>query len=226
MKYLFTFLFACCFFGPLSGAESTSWTRCKQQVVAKLPMVQGWCTPEKALRMMELIHQVNPDVCVEVGVFGGSSFYPTAAAMAFNKHGMGYAIDPWKNSDCVIGETGENQDWWSKVNLDEVMNGFIHVMHVNKLDSYYKLMRMTSRESVTHFADESIDILHIDGNHSVDSALFDVQHWLPKVKKGGYIWFDDMNWESTGPAIDYLLQYCVMDPSSKRTDLYGLFQKK
>jgi hypothetical protein len=87
-------------------------------------------------------------------------------------------------------------------------------------------MRMTSKESVIFFPDNSIDILHIDGNHSEDPALFDAKNWLPKVRPGGYIWFDDANWPTTKKAVDYLLETCELDPSSKREDAYLLLRKR
>ena len=74
-------------------------------------------------------------------------------------------------------------------------------------------MKMTSEEALQHFADESIDILHIDGNHTADVALSDAYMWLPKVKKGGYIWFDDANWPTTAKAGAYLREHCTLNPS-------------
>lgn len=54
-------------------------------------------------------------------------------------------------------------------------------------------MCMSSRHALSHFMNESIDILHINGNHTEANALADVQMFLPKLKKGGYLWFDDVN---------------------------------
>ena len=71
-------------------------------------------------------------------------------------------------------------------------------------------MKTTSAKAVEEFEDESIDILHIDGNHTEDSAYFDAVHWLPKVKQGGYIWFDDVNWSTTNKAVRYMKDYCTL----------------
>ena len=54
-----------------------------------------------------------------------------------------------------------------------------------------------------------IDILHIDGNHSEEASFFDIVTYYPKVKSGGYIWFDDKNWATTKKAIDYLYENCI-----------------
>ena len=86
-------------------------------------------------------------------------------------------------------------------------------------------MRRTSEQTYSYFADESIDFLHIDGNHSEESSVFDVTYWLPKVKKGGVICFDDAWWESTQKAIKLLLQDCdLMEESSPKRQY--IFVKK
>ena len=83
---------------------------------------------------------------------------------------------------------------------------------------------MTGSSALDHFADESIDILHVDGNHTQDIALGDVQMYLPKVKKGGYIWLDDANWETTHLAREFLFANCMKD-ELRSTDEYFLFKK-
>jgi hypothetical protein len=57
-------------------------------------------------------------------------------------------------------------------------------------------------------------LLHVDGNHCERLAYEDAVNYLPKVKKNGFIFFDDSNWvesgdkPSTGKAIEYLLKFC------------------
>ena len=46
-------------------------------------------------------------------------------------------------------------------------------------------MRITGLQALDLFADESIDILHVDGNHTENVALNDAKQYLPKVKKEG-----------------------------------------
>lgn len=180
---------------------------------------------DKANRMMNLIYETKPELCVEVGVFGGSSYFPTASALQYNKKGRGHAIDPWKKGPCIVGQTGVHREWWSKVNLDSIYQGFTVLLQRHKLEKITTILRMTSQEALDSFEDESIDILHIDGNHAEESALYDAQHWLKKVKIGGYIWFDDTDWDSTQKAVTYLLGSCQMDGQSHLRDPYMLFKK-
>ena len=199
---------------------SDNWDAYQSEVLKEHPNFFGWCPKDKAVQIMNLIHAHQCQVCVEVGVLGGSSFFPMASALAFNRQGIAYAIDPWTNEACLVGY--EEMDdkyhkYWGKLDLDKVMDKFIGGMRNNGLDSTYLIMRMSSAQAYPHFNDESIDFLHIDGNHSEQAALFDVTHWLPKVKKGGVICFDDAWWESTQPAIKILLEQCeIMKESSPK----------
>ena len=52
------------------------------------------------------------------------------------------------------------------------------------------------------------DILHIDGNHSEATSLYDVKKWTPLVKPGGLIIFDDTTWGTTGRAVQWLDENC------------------
>jgi predicted O-methyltransferase YrrM len=49
-----------------------------------------------------------------------------------------------------------------------------------------------------------IDLLHIDGSHSVNEALHDVTNWTKLVSPGGYVVLDDINWPSVDLAHTYL----------------------
>ncbi len=207
-------------------ATDVSWQSYQRKVLSHQTSVQGWCTEEKARRMMDLICEVKPQVCVEIGVFGGSSIYPTASALKFLKEGKVYAIDPWMNAYCLDGYAPDdaNYQWWNSIDLDGIYRGFLGMLNRFQLKPYCMVMRMSALEALDYFADESIDILHIDGNHTEDVALSDAQMYFPKVKKGGYIWFDDANWSTTLPAKEFLILNCVKD-ETRSTDEYVLFRK-
>lgn len=50
-----------------------------------------------------------------------------------------------------------------------------------------KIMKITSMEAVKHIADNSLDFVFIDGNHSYSYVLEDVTEWTKKVKPGGIV---------------------------------------
>lgn len=165
----------------------------KAKVAAKLPAIHGWCSAEKSDAMIDLILNTKPKVCVEIGVFAGSSILPTASALKCLGRGKVYAIDPWKTNECLRGmKESAHLEWWSNVNLNDIYLLFIKLLREEKISEYCKVLKMSSKEAVD-FVPKTIDILHIDGNHCEEAALFDAQTYIPKVKPGGYIWFDDID---------------------------------
>jgi SAM-dependent methyltransferase len=48
-------------------------------------------------------------------------------------------------------------------------------------------LRMSSLEASKRFSDGSLDVVFLDGDHSYELTLQDVQAWLPKVKAGGFL---------------------------------------
>jgi hypothetical protein len=225
-KIFFSFIFIC---GFSYGHSDDQWNEYQQTVLSEKPNFSGWCPVEKAKQIMNILHSHPSDICVELGVFGGSSFFPIVATLAYKQQGMAYAIDPWENAPCLEGNEHwkeQNNGYWEKIDLNKVMNKFIASMNRNGLDNYYTIKRMISQQAYSDFEDESIDFLHIDGNHSEGASLFDVTHWLPKVKKGGVICFDDAWWASTKKAVQLLLQDCdLMEESSPKWQ-YIFVQKR
>jgi hypothetical protein len=205
------------------------WDDYQKKILSEQPNFSGWCPVEKAKHIMNILYSHPSPVCVELGVFGGSSFFPIASTIAYKKQGIAYAIDPWENAPCLEGNEHwkeEKNGYWEKIDLNKVMDKFIAGMHRNGLDNYYTIMRKSSQQAYLYFEDESIDFLHIDGNHSEESSTFDVIHWLPKVKKGGVICFDDAWWNSTQKAMKLLLQECdVMKETSSKWQ-YVFVQKR
>lgn len=183
----------------------------KNYIQQEIGYIEGWCSKEKALAMFDLIIQENPNICVEIGVWGGSSIFPTALALKLLCNGgIVFAIDPWETEECIKHYTqgDPNFEWWSKVNIQKIYSSYVTML--NKFDIVsqcitYKETSASAYEKIPY----DIDILHIDGNHSEESSFFDIVTYYPKVKSGGYIWFDDKNWTSTKKAIDYLYEHCT-----------------
>jgi len=209
--------------------NANGWENYKKRTMPYQQHIHGWCSKEKAEKMMDLVQRTSPKICVEIGVFGGSSVYPMAKALKYLNKGKIYAIDPWKNNECTDGYSKDdpNAIWWNNQDLERMYKYFINtIIRDNKLSDFCHTMRMTSKEASFFFKDDSIDILHIDGNHSEEKALFDAKTWLPKVKKGGYIWFDDCNWASTAQALKYLEPFVTLRYEESLEDMSCLLFRK
>jgi hypothetical protein len=66
-------------------------------------------------------------------------------------------------------------------------------------------MKMKSEEAAPQIADESLDFVYIDGDHSFDAVMLDLILWSRKVRKGGLVGGHDYyRFRSAGvvPAVD------------------------
>src|SRR5690606_32462901 len=140
----------------------------KRGVTEALPNLYGWGSQEKALHFIDLVLEVKPDVCVDIGVFGGRSLLPVAAALKFLDHGIVIGIDPWNKEEAIrYFDPAKDQthiNWWSKVSYEQIYYSYLTMLAQHQLEDYVITLRSTSE--LASYAIGAIDILHIDGNHS------------------------------------------------------------
>lgn len=194
----------------------------KHMAFHAMEQLEGWCPRSKATVMMDLVLLMKPDTVVEIGVFGGKSLVPMAYALRENKKGKAYGIDPWMSAASVEGMTGVNKDWWGSINHEMIMSGLADKVNQFGLDHYIQLIRATSVDAEPIM---NIDILHIDGNHSEEASTADVYKWVPMVRKGGVIIFDDLNWATTAKAVKYLDDNCIRLAELHGDNIWGIWVK-
>lgn len=177
------------------------------EITQTLPLLQGWCQLEKALHLASLAIEVGKEwggSIVEVGVFGGKSLIPMALALRHSgSKQFALGIDPMSIDAATEGDVGEaNKDWWEKVDLEEVYAGFVKSVIDLKLTYHCRWIRLRSEPCLGLYPHDSIGLLHLDSNHSETVSCQDVETWGPRVRPGGYLVFDDSNWQSQKRALD------------------------
>lgn len=161
--------------------------------------LHGWCSTEKAEAMARLILMEKPALCVELGVFGARSLIAQGIALKHAGGGVVWGIDPWTKEAAVEGTNAKaNDEWWSSLDLDDIRNGALNAVSRAGLWDHIRVIVAKSHDCYPMFHD--IDILHQDSNHSEEVSLLEAQRWVPLVRQGGYIWFDDIDWQSTEKA--------------------------
>lgn len=177
----------------------------KKEAFASMQRLEGWCSKEKASVLIDLILAVKPSVVVEIGVFGGKSLVPMALALRHTGQGVVYGVDPWMAEKSADGLEGKDLEWWSSLDHDFILHSLLQEIARQGLHKEVHLIRTTSEDCPPI---PNIDILHIDGNHSEKASVLDVNKWVPLVKDGGLIIFDDLDWDTTHAATTWLDQHC------------------
>lgn len=180
----------------------------------------GWCSRTKAAAMIADIIEIKPKRCVEIGIFAGRSLFAAGLALRqVNEGGVIVGIDPWATDDSVKGmgtdtKAGrDNIEWWTALKHEDIFNACMDSLRELGLNEYVQIARQTS--NYIHFGYQygclgkrCIDFIHIDGNHTEVISTADVEKWMPLVRSGGSVWFDDTNWETTKPAQHLLMEFC------------------
>jgi len=197
---------------PLASYTQGEIDRLRQEIVEARATVYGWCSPEKLHSFIDLVLEVKPELCVEIGAYGGASVLPVALTLKFLGDGMIVAIDPWDFFECIryLDPFKYEEIWrtWLSIPMEVVDADFHAMIKRCKLENVCIPLRTTSEKAASQFEDGSIDILHIDGDHSERGSMLDVTLYEPKIRPGGYIWLTDALWKERGEAVDFLLETC------------------
>lgn len=149
---------------------------------------------------------------VELGSFLGQS---TAAMAAYIK-GSGKriqfdAVDIFELTDFsdephfqVIADHG-----------GDFLAAFKHNLEEAQVSDAVTIVKATSLEAAEKYADRSISFLMIDASHKYDDVVDDIRAWFPKLKMGGIMSGDDLDWPEVKQAVeDTLKHYGVYEHST------------
>jgi predicted O-methyltransferase YrrM len=177
--------------------------------------IGGLCTEEKGEVIKSLIEKTNAQLCIEIGVYKGSSLLYFAEVLQTTR-GRVIGIDPYK-LDSLKNEipNKEISDYFYDVlfkeqtTLDNIYFNLKQILENNNLEDLITLVRDKSENYYQNIENKSIDVLHIDGNHDEEYVTKDILNYLPLVKKDGYIIMDDTSWVGVINSINnHLVDKC------------------
>jgi len=180
-----------------------------EEVVASVPVdFGGGSGSAKALVIADLIARHGVRDTIEIGVYRGRSLLPVAAMLRITGTGVATGIDPWSVDEALQEEThavgpGVNE-WVRSHPWEETYQSVLQRIEDLRLTENCRILRMTSEEAAPEFADASVDLVHVDGNHDQAAVERDVERYLPKVRPGGFLVLDDASWSSIRPVIEEL----------------------
>lgn len=189
--------------------------------------VGGFCEKEKRNIIHNFVLKRQKPLCVEIGVFKGSTILAFAEALEV-VNGVIVGIDPMNIHDFkneIANKKLERyvyEEIFTKQKiLDDIFENLLSVIKNNDLSNTIKIIRKKSEYSFSIFKEESIDIIHIDGNHNEESVSKDIENYFPLMKKGGIIMMDDTDWEGVRNSIDKLLTgKTELQISNKSLEIY------
>ena len=128
-----------------------------------------------------LIDAHRPRVLVELGTHNGASYAAFCQAIAeLGLASAAYAIDTWQG-DPQAGFYGE-----------EVF-AELTAYHDRHYTAFSRLIRSTFDDALAHFAEGSIDLLHLDGYHTLDAVRRDFESWRSKLSSRAVVLLHDIN---------------------------------
>jgi MMP 1-O-methyltransferase len=143
--------------------------------------IDGFLTEAEAVALFRLANRTGRETTVvEIGSWKGKSTYCLARGI---QTGCLHAIDPFD----AAGEPG-SAEIYAKQRGDQPLRDEFE-RNLGACRERVLIHQGFSREFVTAFS--SIDLLLVDGDHSVAGCRFDFESFGPKVVRGGFIAFHD-----------------------------------
>jgi hypothetical protein len=133
-----------------------------------------------------LTQAFRPGCFVELGTHSGVSYLAFCQAIeTLALPTRAYAVDLWRGD--------EHSGYYGDHILDQLTK-----IHDAPYARFSRLMRATFNEAVNQFADQSINLLHIDGLHTYDGVKHDYETWFPKLAQGSVVLFHATNVRERG----------------------------
>lgn len=142
----------------------------------------------RASEVMKRLNGANGPIGAEIGVFAGDM-----SAQLLAKESLSLLmVDSWEGDGRAYARP--SGDWHEGLSQEQQDAFYAKaVAAVRFAGDRAKIARARSSDVVQDIADEHLDFVFIDADHSYAGCLGDIMNWWPKVKPGGLIGGHDYN---------------------------------
>jgi hypothetical protein len=129
-------------------------------------------------------------VCAEVGTYRGDF---AAAILRASRPKQLYLVDSWehRSEEKYEGASYGGHALAGQRGMDAMYEGVVARFRAEIDSGVIAIKRARSLEAAASFADESLDWVYIDADHSYEGVKRDLDAYYSKVKPGGFIAGDD-----------------------------------
>jgi len=207
-----------------------SLTEADALIDAKLTSLPGWCDPYKAKRILRIALQcaaLGGDKAVELGVYGGRSLVALALGYKLAGHGTVDGIDSWSREDCMEGQQSDvdRKLWGQDTDYEALVKHTLAGVAKFGVEGVANVVRKRTMDALSDYASGSIDLLHLDSNHSELTSCRDVTAWLPKMAPHSTWIADDSNWPSMQRALRLLEGGGFRRVETGPNDFWAVFER-
>lgn len=162
----------------------------------------------KRADLAKLFGEINFKIGAEIGVLSGEY---SEVLCRLNPKAKIYSIDSWISYS-------EFPDFTKKNVLSNCYNTAVKTLGKYKNSN---IIKKTSMDAIRDFADESLDFVYIDANHTFEYVFKDVTKWSKKVRKGGIVAGHDFEEHIAKKAFGEVKQ--ALDLYMRRANLDHIF---
>jgi GR25 family glycosyltransferase involved in LPS biosynthesis/predicted O-methyltransferase YrrM len=164
--------------------------------------IEGWLTVEQTKLYKRMVDTASDGAhFVEIGCWKGKS--TVMMGVEINNSGKKIKFDA---IDSFMG-SGEHQAY------ESIQNNTLQKEFLANIEPVKHIVNPIVGDSsslASRYPDKSIDFLFIDGDHSFEGVMKDIQAWLPKMKEGGVIAGDDFGVKDF-PGVVEAVTTCLSD---------------
>lgn len=138
-------------------------------------------------RVDAIVRRLPMGSCVgaEIGVFRGDM---SAALLRAHQHLTLLMVDSWWGTEFQSVAYRATRDMHAHLSQAQQDRNRRHALKATAFAGTRRaVLHMLSAEAVTHVMDGTLDFVFLDGDHSYDGVVQDIERWHPKLRGHGWL---------------------------------------